>query len=433
MDFVDRFVSAHPALRRQVGLTGAVLMGLGSILGTGVFVSLATAAGIAGTPVIAACVAAGALAGCNGLSAAELAAAHPVSGGTYEYGQRFLTPPVAFTAGWLFLLAKSASAATAALGFAAYLLHACHAEPTYALRVPVAAGVTGLMTALTVAGVKRSNAANGLIVGVTVASLVVFAAAALRRATVPSVAALLPAGAGMPAFLHGAALLFVAYTGYGRVATLGEEVHDPRRTIPRAMVVTLALTAALYVAVAAGAVFTVGAGAFGGMASSGGAPLTGVAEALKLPGAAWLLAAGAMTAMLGVLLNLLLGLSRVLLAMARRGDMPHGAARLNAGRTTPYVAVVTMGAVVAGLTLLGDVKTAWSFSAFMVLIYYALTNIAALRLPRELRLFPQVVPAAGLAGCLGLAFWVDAGVWMTGLGLIVLGLGWHAVARRAAR
>ncbi|HVS72907.1 MAG TPA: APC family permease [Phycisphaerae bacterium] len=407
-------------------------MGLGSILGTGVFVSLATAAGIAGTAVVSACVVAGLVAGCNGLSAAELAAAHPVSGGTYEYGQRFLTRPVAFTAGWLFLLAKSASAATAALGFAAYVLHACDVKATYGVRVPLAVGVTVVMTALTAAGVKRSNAANGVIVLVTVGALVAFAVAALGRASAPSMAALLPTGATASAFLHGAALLFVAYTGYGRVATLGEEVEDPRRTIPRAMVVTLAITAALYVAVAAGAVFTVGAAAFGGMVSSGGAPLTRVAERLKLPGVAWLLAAGAMTAMVGVLLNLLLGLSRVLLAMARRGDMPHGAARLNEARTTPYVAVIAMGAVVAGLTLLGDVKTAWSFSAFMVLIYYALTNLAALRLPRGERFYPRVVPAAGLVGCLGLAFWVDAWVWMTGVALIAVGLVWHAVARRLA-
>jgi APA family basic amino acid/polyamine antiporter len=231
--------------------------------------------------------------------------------------------------------------------------------------------------------------------------------------------------------LQGTALLFVAYTGYGRVATMGEEVHHPRRTIPRAMVVTLGLTAVLYAAVAAGAVRTVGAAAFAAMGRASGAPLAQVAEGLQVRWVALLLTVGAMTAMLGVLLNLILGLSRVLLAMARRGDMPRAAARLNAARTTPGVAVATMGCVIGALVLVGDVRTAWSFSAFMVLTYYALTNVAALRLPAESRLYPRVIPAAGLAGCLGLAFWVEAGVWMTGVAVIGAGLVWHGVARKA--
>jgi APA family basic amino acid/polyamine antiporter len=407
-------------------------MGLGSILGTGVFVSLATAAGVAGKGVVGACAAAGVLAACNGLSAAELAAAHPVSGGTYEYGQRFLTRPIAFVAGWMFLLAKSASAATAALGFAAYVLHAGGVEATYARRVALGVATVALMTALVSAGLKKSNVANAVIVAMTVGTLALFAGATLPRAAGFSVASVWPRGAAAwPAFLHGTALLFVAYTGYARVATMGEEVHHPRVTIPRALVVTLLLTAVLYVAVAAGAVFTVGAEAFAAGAARGGAPLARVAETLKLPGVARAVEVGAMAAMLGVLLNLLLGLSRVLLAMARRGDMPGGLARLNAARTTPWAAVLAMGAVVAGLVLVGDVRTAWSFSAFMVLIYYALTNVAALRLPAESRMFPRVVPAAGLVGCLGLAFWVEVWVWATGVGLIAAGVVWHWVARRA--
>jgi APA family basic amino acid/polyamine antiporter len=420
----------HPAaLVRQVGLPGAVVMGLGSILGTGVFVSLATAAGVAGGALAWACVAAALVAGCNGLAAAELAAAHPVSGGTYEYGQRFLTPPVAFVAGWLFLLAKSASAATAALGFAGYVLHAAGAEPRYGWRVPLALATVAGMTVLVGAGVRRSNVANGIIVSVTVAALGVFGAVTLGhgRGTAGGGGGGWP---GWPGFLQGTALLFVAYTGYGRVATMGEEVHHPRRTIPRAMVVTLGLTAVLYTAVAAGAVRTVGVEAFAGMGRGSGAPLSQVAEGLQVRWVAVLLTVGAMTAMLGVLLNLILGLSRVLLAMARRGDMPRAAAQLNAARTTPGVAVAAMGCVIGALVLVGDVRTAWSFSAFMVLTYYALTNVAALRLPAESRLYPRVIPAAGLAGCLGLAFWVEAWVWMTGVAMIGAGLVWHAVARK---
>jgi APA family basic amino acid/polyamine antiporter len=137
-----------------------------------------------------------------------------------------------------------------------------------------------------------------------------------------------------------------------------------------------------------------------------------------------------MTAMLGVLLNLILGLSRVLLAMGRRGDAPPVVARLNTSRTTPRVAVIVVGAAIGGLTLLGNVKTTWSFSAFTVLIYYALTNLAALRLPREQRRYSPGIAWAGLIACLSLAFWVEWRVWAVGLGLIACGLLWHIAARR---
>jgi APA family basic amino acid/polyamine antiporter len=141
-------------------------------------------------------------------------------------------------------------------------------------------------------------------------------------------------------------------------------------------------------------------------------------------------AAGAVTAMLGVLLNLLLGLSRVLLAMSRRGDVPRGLARLDGAEASPRRSVLVIAAIVAALALTGSVKTTWSFSAFTVLVYYALTNLAALRLPAEHRRYPRVVPAAGLVCCLGLAFWVEQRIWLAGLGLIAAGLVWHAVACR---
>jgi APA family basic amino acid/polyamine antiporter len=226
--------------------------------------------------------------------------------------------------------------------------------------------------------------------------------------------------------------MFVAFTGYSRIATLGEEVHEPERTIPRAIVVTLAISALLYLGVAAVLVCLPGA-APAMSAGSAAAPLEFAARQLGAPSVAWLVGIGAMTAMLGVLLNLILGLSRVLLAMGRRGDAPSRTAVLNASQTTPYVAVVVVGLAVAGLALIGSVKTTWSFSAFTVLIYYAITNLAALRMPREERRYWPAVAWGGLAGCLFLAFQVEWRVWLTGLALIALGLGWHLMARRSGR
>jgi APA family basic amino acid/polyamine antiporter len=195
----------------------------------------------------------------------------------------------------------------------------------------------------------------------------------------------------------------------------------------------MAATLLLYVGVATVSVGVIGSQALGAAAASDVAPLAVVARQYSVRFSPQILTVGAITAMLGVLLNLVLGLSRVLLAMGRRQDMPAVFARLNPAGTTPVWAVVVVGLGIAALALLGDIKATWSFSAFTVLIYYALTNLAALRLPREQRLAPAWISVMGLAGCLFLAFWVEWRTWLTGLGLVALGLLWHAVARALRR
>jgi APA family basic amino acid/polyamine antiporter len=224
--------------------------------------------------------------------------------------------------------------------------------------------------------------------------------------------------------------MFVAYTGYARIATLGEEVKEPKRTIPRAIIVTLIVTAILYIFVAVVAIGSVGAERFAHAPGAQATPLEFVARAMGAPLLAPLVAVGAVTAMLGVLLNLIIGLSRVVLAMGRQGDLPPLFARLSREGTTPAAAVIAVGIVVAGLAAIGSVETTWAFSAFTVLIYYAITNLAALRLPREQRLFPAWIAMAGLAACLLLAFWVPVAIWLAGLALIAVGLLFKALAPR---
>lgn len=408
-------------------MPGAVLLGLGSIVGTGIFVSLGTAAGVAGPSVVAGVALAAVVATLNGLSSAQLAASHPVSGGTYEYGYRYVSPSAGFLAGWMFVCAKSASAATAALGFAGYTLTALGAGGA-AARVALGVAVVAALTALVAGGIERSSRANAAIVSVTLLALGAFVAGGLPQALREAPSHLRPFfggedGAG--SFLHGAALLFVAFTGYGRVATLGEEIRDPERNIPRAVGITLLVSMLLYLAVALVAVAAVGAEALARATEGAAAPLAVVARGLGVPGLAAAVALGAVTAMLGVLLNLLLGLSRVWLAMARRGDAPRALAHVSE-QGSPKRAVVLTGLLVGALVLTGSVKLTWSFSAFTVLVYYALTNLAALRLPPEARRYPRVVPAAGLAACLGLAFWVETRIWAAGLALAAAGLAWHA-------
>ena len=401
-------------LRREVGLGGAVLLGLGSMVGTGVFVSLGLAVDLAGSAAVWAVVIAAGVALCNGLSSAQLAASNPVAGGTYEYGYRYLHPAAGFTAGWLFLGAKSASAATAALGIAAYA--GLGAERFPAL---VAVAVVG---GLVLAGLRRSNQANLALVAVAVGSLLALAVAGWPRALdVPP-----RAGGDFPALLEAAALVFVAFTGYGRVATMGEEVHSPRRTIPVAVALTILASTLLYALVAfiQSRLTLAVAGA--------GSPLIPVGEQVGGGGLAALVRLGALAAMMGVLLNLVLGLSRVALAMGRRRDLPAVIARVDDDGRRPGPAVLLVTGVVAAFVLVGDIATTWSFSALTVLIYYALTNLAALRQPAEERRFPRLVQVLGLTGCLGLAVFIDPVMWLWGAGLVTLGLGWHSLRLRAA-
>jgi len=431
-------IASEPArLRPELGVFGAVLLGLGSIIGTGVFVSLGIAAGVAGPAVVPALAIAALVATFNALSSAQLAASHPVSGGSYEYGYAYLRPWLGFCAGWMFLCAKTASAATAALGFAGYLLSLLGAGQSG--RLLLAAATALLLTAIVLCGLRLSNRVNIAIVSFTLLALGAFVLCALPQALAQGPANLSDFGGTdaaeglLPALLQASALLFVAYTGYGRIATLGEEVHEPRRTIPRAIVIALWFCAALYIVVGLVAVAAVGAAELGRAANGETAPLVVAARQFAAPALQWLIGLGALTAMLGVLLNLILGLSRVLLAMGRRGDMPAVLGRLNAARTTPYAAVIVAGLLIALLTLLGSVKTTWSFSAFTVLIYYAITNLCALNLPAPQRLYGRWLAWCGLGSCLGLAFWVELQIWLSGLALLISGLLWHWAAQAASR
>jgi len=427
---------ATPAvgLRRELGVFGAAMLGLGSIIGTGVFVSIGLAAGIAGPAVIVAISLAALLAGCNALSSAQLAAAYPVSGGTYEYGYRLLRPEIGFTAGWMFLCAKSASAATAAIGAAGYTFHLFGLKED-GLLPWAGCGLAVLLMLLVLGGLRRSSMVNIVIVGFTLMALAALAAFGISALAgeqgSDNFTPFIDTGkrGRIEGLFYATALMFVAYTGYGRIATMGEEVKSPERTIPRAIVLTLIVSASLYVFVAIAAIATVGSDTLAGATGESATPLEVVARALDVPGLTLLVSVAAITAMLGVLLNLILGLSRVALAMGRRRDLPHVLSHLD-GSGSPVAAVTVVGIAIAGLSLIGDVSLTWGFSAFTVLIYYAITNLAALRLSPGQRLYPRLVPLGGLAGCLFLAAFLPSSIWLPGLGVIGAGLLWHYAVRR---
>jgi basic amino acid/polyamine antiporter, APA family len=411
------------SLRRELGLLDAVAIGFGAIVGAGVFVVTGVAAGIAGPSFLAGLLVAAIAATCNALSSAQLAARYPQSGGTYEYGYRILNPWAGFTAGWVFLASKIAAAGTVALGLAGYLHVLVPALPPRAMAV----GAVVLFTALNYFGIRRSSAANLAMVAVSLGSLIVFVAAGVSTFDTANLRPFAPAG--IRGAMEAAAILFFAYTGYARIATLAEEVRDPRRTIPRAIIITMAGAVLLYGAVAVVAVGTAGAAALAATT----APLHVAATGFARPWVGTVVAVGGVTAMLGVILSQLLGLSRMGLAMARRGDLPAILAWVHPRYDVPGRAVLLMGAVAAAVAATGTLRGVASAASFMILIYYGIANMAALRMPRPAKLYPDAVPAVGLFACAGLALSLAPSVIVTGLGILGLGLAGRLLAVRARR
>ena len=408
---------AGGALLRTLTLRDAVVVGLGAMLGAGVFAVWGPATRAAGPAVLVAVLLAGAVATCNALSSAALAARHPAAGGAYVYGRERLGPLWGYLAGWTFVVGKTASCAAMAMTAAAYLAPG---------RERTAAAVSVVVvTALNLAGVQRSAGVTRVVVAVVLATLVGVLVAAGRPGGPAEAGVELTAGDDVLGLLQGAALFFFAFAGYARVATLGEEVRDPARTIPRAVVVSLGVVLVVYLLLAVGLLRGLGVP---GVAGSS-APVADLA-ATALPGPAeGVVRVVAGLAALGALLNLLLGISRTTVAMARDGHLPRPLAVLSGPRRVPRAAEVGVGAVLLLVVLLADLRGAIAFSSFGVLLYYAVANASALTLRGEWVGAPWV-PALGLAGCLTLALALPGPAVGGGLAVLALGLVGYALTRR---
>lgn len=391
----------HAPLKRSLGTVDAVTVGLGAMLGAGIFVAMAPAAAAAGPWLLVGIAVAAVVAYCNATSSARLAALHPQSGGTYVYGRERLGPFWGYTAGWSFVVGKTASCAAMALTVGVY------AWPEHARVVAVA--VVLALTVVNVAGVQKSAALTRIIVAVVITALVAIVIALVGRVDPANLA--LDDTVAPWAVLQSAALMFFAFAGYARIATLGEEVRDPQVTIPRGIAIALGVTLVLYALVAVAVLGVLGGDALG----SATAPLADAVTAAGHAGFAPAVRVAAVVAATGALLALILGVSRTALAMARDGHLPRGLAAVHPRFGSPHRAEIVVGAVVAVLVALLDVRHAIGFSSFAVLIYYAIANASAFTLPRK------VIPVAGLAGCLLLAFTLPVTSVLVGAAVVAVG------------
>ncbi|HEY0451963.1 APC family permease [Actinophytocola sp.] len=412
----------QPDLARRLGTTDAVVIGLSAMIGAGVFAAFAPAAAAAGSGLLIGLVIAGGVAYCNASSSAALAARYPRSGGTYVYGRERLGEWWGFMAGWGFVVGKTASCAAMALTFASYV--------TPGLARPLAVAAVVVFTAVNYFGVTKTAGLARVLLAVTLVALAVILVAMFGggRLAADHLGAQLWTGGGVVGTLQAAGLLFFAFAGYARIATLGEEVRDPVRTIPRAVRTALAVVLVLYAVVAVGLLLVLDPAEL----AASTAPLRDAVEAGSLSWLAPAASVGAAVASLGALLALITGVGRTTLAMARNRDLPGWLSAVHPRYQVPHHAEIAVGVVVCALVLSFDLRGVIGFSSFGVLVYYAIANAAAFTLrDGEVRL-RRWVPVLGLAGCLILAATLPWTSVVAGLAVFAVGLAGRAavLARR---
>ncbi|WIE75665.1 APC family permease [Curtobacterium sp. MCSS17_007] len=403
-------------LARRLSLGDAVVIGLGSMIGAGIFASFSPAAAAAGGGLLVGLMIAGFIAFCNATSSAQLAAQYPTSGGSYVYGRKRLGEWAGFFAGWSFVIGKTASSAAMALTFATYAVPAPWAKPVAILAVLA-------LTVVNTLGITRTALLTRILVTVSLFALTAAVVIGFTHTGTTAVQA------GPPVTAHGvlqsAGFLFFAFAGYARVATMGEEVIDPARTIPRAITTALTIALVVYALVATSALHALGSAGLAALS----APLSGVAG---LAGGPWtvVIRIGAAAAALGALLAMIAGIGRTSLAMARNRDIPGWFAAVHPRFSVPYRAEITLGVIVCVLVAVTDLRGAIGFSSFGVLLYYFIANASAWTQDRAHRRYPRFLAIAGAIGCVVLVAALPVPSIIAGVIVLAVGLLYRAVRLR---
>jgi APA family basic amino acid/polyamine antiporter len=409
-----------PGLARRLGVFDAVIIGLGSMLGAGVFAAFSPAAAAAGAGLLIGLAIAALVACCNATASAQLAAEYPTSGGTYIYGRERLGPWWGYLAGWGFVVGKTASCAAMGMTFAAYV-----APPAWQRPIAVAAVI--ILTAVNYYGITRTAAVTKIIVVIVIMTLVLVVIASFSgwNGTASLQSWDLLAG-GWYGVLQSAGLLFFAFAGYARIATMGEEVREPEHTIPRAILTALTIVVLIYLVIGVSILIALGPN---GVAASS-APLAAAVDAMGWGWASVPVRLGAAAASLGALLALIAGVSRTTLAMARHDDLPRWLAAVHERHQVPHHAEIAVAGVVSVLILITDLRGAIGFSSFGVLLYYLIANAAAYTQSAEQRRFPRALQIIGVAGCAILVVTLPLSAVIGGAVVFAFGIVYRAVRRR---
>lgn len=413
----------QPGLARRLGMFDAVIIGLGSMLGAGVFAAFSPAAAAAGAGLLIGLALAALVAYCNATASAQLAAEYPTSGGTYIYGRERLGPWWGYLAGWGFVIGKTASCAAMAMTFAAYVAPA-------AWQRPIAVTLVIILTAVNYYGITRTAALTKIIVVIVIMALALVVIASLSgwNGTASVQSWNLLAG-GWYGILQSAGLLFFAFAGYARIATMGEEVREPEQTIPRAILTALTIAVLIYLLIAVSILIALGPTGVAGTS----APLAAAVDAVGWGWASVPVRLGAAAASLGALLALIAGVSRTTLAMARHDDLPRWLAAVHERHQVPHHAEIAMAGLVSILILITDLRGAIGFSSFGVLLYYLIANAAAYTQCPERRRFPRVLQIVGVAGCGILVLTLPVSAVIGGTVVFAIGIVFRAVRLRRSQ
>lgn len=413
-------MSQSTRLARRLTKNDAVILGLGSMIGAGIFSAAGPAADIAGSGLILAVLLAGMVAYLNATTMAQLAALYPESGGTYVYGRKQLGPVFGFLAGWAFVIGKIASCTAMALTFGHYAFPS-HPHLTAVITVTI-------LTMVNYLGIKKTAAATRLLVTLVLMTLaLILLAAWIGGDADPARLNGWFERGGVSGVLQAAGIMFFAFAGYARLATLGEEVIAPKTTIPRAIWLALGTTIVIYVLVIGTLLLVLPMDVL----AVSRAPLAQAVEATRFSAFAPMVRVGAALASLSVLLSLLAGISRTVFAMAANRDLPGFLGAVHPRHKVPHRAELLVGLAVAGIVGFADLRTAIGFSSFAILLYYAIANASAFRMPPGSRLYPQALAVTGFVICLVLAFSLPPVSILGGVALFLVGLGIYFFFRKS--
>jgi len=406
---------ANGKLKKSVSLLDATSIGIGAIVGAGIFVVLGVATGLAGSAVIASIIIAGAVALLTASSFVRLSRFTQKEGGAYEFAHALLPPFWAFLTGFLWIVSNVVAASTVALGFSLYLSAIFPALPA----VPIAVLACLAAAALNYFGMKESVRTNNALVAVKLIVLLFFILAGFVFFKAGNFAGI--ERIALPGIISGAAIIFFAYGGFARITVVSEEVQDAKENVPKAILLALAISSVIYLLVSIAAIGIGGAGE----ASDSGAFLASAVSLTRIPYAPLIISLGALAATASVLLTSVLGVSRVMFAMSRNGSVPASFAKVDAASGVPRSAVIVAGAASALLALVGDLALVASISSFAMLAYYAAANFAALRLKASLS--EKFVSAAGLVSCIALAAFLSHDSLLIGAASIAIGSAYYFI------
>jgi APA family basic amino acid/polyamine antiporter len=401
---MTRQIKSKTELKRALGLFDATAISIGAIIGAGIYVVTGIVAGVAGPGIVVSIILAGIIASFSALSFAELSTYIPKEGGGYEFIYELISPFTGFLSGWMWIFSNIFIGAAVSIGFAQYLTVIF---PNLPMKI-VAMMICLLFTFINSMGVRQSTSLNNILVVTKIVILLFFIIAGLSFINVKNFQPFMPHSS--IGIIEGTALIFFAYGGYARVTTVAEEIKDARRTIPRAILLSLLISSVIYILIGFVAIGLIGSQQL----ASSNFPLSDAIAVTGIPYASFVISLGAMIATASVLLMTILGISRMTYAMARNNQLPAFLGRIHKRFQTPFYAIWLTG-ILSAVLVFENFSRVIAVGTFALLFHYALVNLAAARLKSENRKYPILISIVGFLICILLLVFLSKDSWVIGI------------------